>query len=298
MRRDGWKFLALLVPALTGCLSHTHKLQQPKLAGVALNADAVQLVEAINRRYDQVNSLTATVEFAASVGGAHKGQETDYTSIPGYILFRKPKMLRVLGLVPVLRTHAFDLASNGENFTLLIPPRSRAIIGSNSVTKPTANPLENMRPGFFLDAILIHSVSPDRIVSLTNSSATTVDSRNKQLIETPQYELTVLDPGHEGGSPGVVKTFQAQRVIKFSRVDLMATEQDIYNKEGDMETQVLYGPYQTFNGMPYPSSITIKRPLEEYRIALTVEKVTFNQPLPDEQFESKVPEGYKVQRMP
>jgi outer membrane lipoprotein-sorting protein len=297
MRRDWWKLLALLVPALTGCLSHTHKLQQPKLAGVALNAEAVELVEAINHRYDQVNSLTATVEFAASVGGAHKGQETDYTSIPGYILFRKPRMLRVLGLVPVLRTHAFDLASNGENFTLLIPPRSRAIIGSNAVTKPAANPLENMRPEFFLDAILIHSISPDRIVSLTNSSATTVDTKNKQLLETPQYELTVLNPGPEGGSPGVVKVFQAQRVIKFSRVNLMPTEQDIYNKDGDMETQVLYGPYQTFNGMLYPSSITIKRPLEEYRIALTVEKITFNQPLPDEQFESKVPAGYKVQRM-
>jgi hypothetical protein len=298
MRRDGWKLLALLVPALTGCLSHTHKLQQPKLAGVALNADAVQLVEAINHRYEQVNSLTATVEFAASVGGAHKGQETDYTSIPGYILFRKPTMLRVLGLVPVLRTHAFDLASNGENFTLLIPPKSRAIIGSNAVTKPAANPLENMRPEFFLQAILIHSIPPDRIVSLTNSSATTVDAKNKQLLETPQYELTVFDPGKEGGAPGVVKVFRARQVIKFSRVNLMPTEQDIYNKDGDMATQVLYGPYQTFNGMLYPSTITINRPLEEYRIALTVEKITFNQPLPDEQFESKVPAGYKVQNMP
>jgi outer membrane lipoprotein-sorting protein len=33
-------------------------------------------------------------------------------------------------------------------------------------------------------------------------------------------------------------------------------------------------------------------------MTLSVEKVTFNQPLPDEQFISKVPEGYKVQRMP
>ncbi len=71
MRRDWLKFLALLVPVLTGCLSHTRKLQQPKLAGAVLNADAVQLVEAVNHRYDQVNSLTATVDFAASVGGAH-----------------------------------------------------------------------------------------------------------------------------------------------------------------------------------------------------------------------------------
>jgi hypothetical protein len=269
------------------------------LAGVAKAADAVQLVEAINQRYEQVNNLTATVDFAASVGGAHKGQETDYTSIRGYIIFQKPQMLRVLGLVPVLHTHAFDLASNGETFTLLIPPRSRAIVGSNSVTNPSASTLENMRPQFFLDAILIQSISPDRIVSLTNSSTTTMDTRTKQLIETPQYELTVLNPGPAGGPPGMAKVYQAQRVIKFSRVDLLPTEQDIYDKNGDPETQVLYGKYQTYSGIQFPSTITIIRTLEEYRIALTVEKVIFNQPLPPDQFvPPKIPEGYKVQRLP
>ena len=299
MRRDWLKLLALLLPVLTGCLSHTRKLQQPKPAGMAMNADAVQLVEAINYRFDKVNNLTATVDFAASVGGAHKGQETDYTSIRGYIIFQKPKMLRVLGLVPVLHTHAFDLASNGESFTLLIPPRSRAIVGSNSVTSPAANPLENMRPEFFLDAILIHSIPSDRIVSLTNSSTTTMDPRTKQLIETPQYELTVLNPGQAGGPPGIARVFQAQRVIKFSRVDLLPTEQDIYDKDGDLETQVLYGKYQTYSGIQFPSTITINRTLQEYRIGLTVEKVIFNQPLPDDQFvPPKIPAGYKVQRMP
>ena len=117
MRRDWLKFLALLVPVLTGCLSHTRSLQKPIVAGTVLNADAVQLGEAVNRRYDQVTSLTATVDFAASVGGAHTGKETDYTSFHGYILFRKPQMLRVIGLVPVVRTHAFDLASDGQTFT-------------------------------------------------------------------------------------------------------------------------------------------------------------------------------------
>jgi Domain of unknown function (DUF4292) len=298
MQRDWLKVLALMLPVLTGCLSHTRKLQQPKLAGIALNAEADQLVESVNHRYQQVNSLTATVDFAASVGGVHAGKETDYTSIRGYILFRKPQMLRVLGLVPVLHTHAFDLASNGENFTLLIPPRSRAILGSNSVTKPAASPLENMRPDFFLDAILIHSISSDRIVSLTNSSTTALDPRTKQLIETPQYDLTVLNPGHPAASSKLAQVVQPLRVIHFNRVDLMPSEQDIYNRAGDLETKVLYGPYQTYNGIQFPSTITINRLLEEYRITLTVETVKFNQPLPDEQFESKVPAGYKVEKMP
>jgi hypothetical protein len=149
MRRDVWKLLALLLPVLTGCLSRTHKLQQPKLAGPVQNADVVQLVEAVNHRYAQVNSLTAPVDFSASVGGAHKGKQTDYTSIHGYILYRKPQMLRVLGLVPVLHTHAFDLASDGSNFILVIPPKSQAI---NWPRRESARePAAGYFPGFVSD---------------------------------------------------------------------------------------------------------------------------------------------------
>ena len=130
MRRDWLKFLALVVPVLTGCLSHTRKPAAAKIGRGGAERRRGAVGGGVNQRYDQVNSLTATVDFAASVGGAHKGKQTDYTSIPGYILFRKPQMLRVLGLVPVLHTHAFDLASNGQTFTLLIPPKSRAIQGA------------------------------------------------------------------------------------------------------------------------------------------------------------------------
>jgi hypothetical protein len=298
MRRDWWKLLALVVPVLTGCLSHTRKLQQVQSAGKAMNADAIQLVEAVNRRYEQVNSLTAPVDFAASVGGAHKGKQTDYTSIHGYILFRKPEMLRVLGLVPVLRTHAFDLASDGKSFTLLIPPKSQAIQGSTAVTTRVANPLENMRPEIFLDSLVIHSIAPDRIVSLTTSSETAQDPRSKELIETPHYDLAVLAPVTPGASSGLARVATPQRVIHFSRVNLMPTEQDIYNNGGDLETQVVYGPYQTYNGVPFPSTITINRPLDEFRLVLTIEKVTFNLPLADEQFHSEVPKGYKLQQLP
>ena len=91
---------------------------------------------------------------------------------------------------------------------------------------------------------------------------------------------------------------KAARVIRFSRLDLMPTEQDFYNNNGDPEMQVLYGPYQTFGGTAFPSTITIIRPLDEYKIALTINKITFNQALPDEQFQSTVPKGYKIEKLP
>ena|ERR1700722_2518843 len=300
MRRDVWKLLALLLPVLTGCLSRTHKLQQPKLAGPVQNADVVQLVEAINRRYAQVNSLTAPVDFSASVGGAHKGKQTDYTSIHGYILYRKPQMLRVLGLVPVLHTHAFDLASDGSTFVLVIPPKSQAIEGSTTSTGHAANPLENLRPDIFLDSLVIRNISADEIVSLTNSSETTLDpkSKSKQLIETPQYDLAILSTASAGTSTGPVRIAKPQRVIHFSRADLMPTELDVYDSSGDVETKVTYGPYQSYGGIPFPTTITINRPLDEFRLVLTIEKVTLNPTLPDEQFHAEVPKSYKVQKLP
>jgi outer membrane lipoprotein-sorting protein len=44
--------------------------------------------------------------------------------------------------------------------------------------------------------------------------------------------------------------------------------------------------------------VTIDRMLDEYKITLTVEKLVLNQPLADDQFELKIPEGYKLQKMP
>ena len=65
------------------------------------------------------------------------------------------------------------------------------------MTTKAANPLENLRPQVFLDSIVIRGIAADRIVTLTTSSTSTLEPRTKQLIETPLYDLTVLNPGRE-----------------------------------------------------------------------------------------------------
>ncbi len=301
MRKNWSRFLALLLvlPVLTGCLRHTRRVQQPKMAGPVMSADVLDLVQRINQRYDQIQSLTATMDFTASVGGARQGKQTDYTSFLGYILFRKPEMLRVLILVPVLHTHAMDLASDGKTFTMLIPPQRRAIEGKNSVTKPAANPLENLRPNVFVDSLLVRNIAPDQIVSVIHESTTSQNPKNsKQLIELPEYDLTILsDASPTPTSTPIAHVAKPLRVIRFSRVDLMPIEQDIYNSAGDLETQVLYGPYRDFNGTNFPSIIDVRRPLDGYRIRLTVEKLTANQPLSDDQFQLKVPAGFQLKKL-
>jgi outer membrane lipoprotein-sorting protein len=57
---------------------------------------------------------------------------------------------------------------------------------------------------------------------------------------------------------------------------------------------VRYGAYQDFDGVKYPSKITMKRPQEEYQLVMTVERVNLNTPLTDDQFQVKIPSGTPV----
>jgi hypothetical protein len=300
MRRDWWKLLALVVPVLTGCLSHTRKLQQPILAGPVLNADVLDLVKGINDRYDKIQSLTSTMDFSASVGGVHQGQQTDYTSFRGFLLFRKPESLRVLIKVPVLVSTAVDLASDGKTFKLLIPRKNEVIEGTNSVTQHSASPLENLRPNVFIDSILIHRISPEQIVSVIHESSVTLDPKIKRLVEQPEYDLTVLSGAAPISPDDIAKVAQPRRVVHFSRLTLLPAEQDIYNQSGELETQVLYGPYKNFDGTQFPLTIDISRPIDGYRIKLSVEKLVVNPvnpPLTDETFQLQIPAGTKVRKI-
>jgi outer membrane lipoprotein-sorting protein len=204
---------------------------------------------------------------------------------------RKPDLLRVLGQVPVLGTRMFDMASDGKNFTLYIPSKNKAIKGSNSLNKKSANRLENMRPGFFFDAMIVRGLEPDDFYSVTADTETVEDAAKKHLYTVPEYVLSITrhKPGSRRDTP--------VRVVTFHRDDLLPYQQDLYDSDGNLETEVVYSQYEDFGADKYPSVVTIKRPLEEYQIVLTVEKVAENTQLPDDQFQIKVPDGTEIQTL-
>ncbi|MGC9291807.1 MAG: DUF4292 domain-containing protein [Acidobacteriaceae bacterium] len=261
-------------------------------ANVVISASADQLVQRIDEQYDSIQSLSATVYIRASVGGARKGKVTEYTSVRGFILMRKPDRLRVLGLLPVLETRAFDMASNGDQFTLWMPTKGKAVTGTDTVNKPSINPLENLRPSVFLDSLLIRSVKPDEMVYVTNNTRVVRDPHSKHLMEEPDYDLGILR--RMKGSNELLPV----RVIYISRADLLPYQQDVYDDSGTLITEATYSDYQDFGQIKFPMKITIQRPQDEYEIGLTIEKLTLNLPLADDQFQLKVPRGTPIKRLP
>ena len=298
----GWLRILLLcspllcLPLMTGCLYHTRKLEIPKAPTVELSADATQLVSQTNRAYNAIESLKATVELQASVGGARKGAVTDYTSFRGFIRLRKPEMLRVLGLLPVVRSQAFDLVSDGTTFKLFIPPKNEAIEGKNSVTTKSSNPLMDLRPSLFFNSILIPPIGPDDQVILTTDNNLHEDPKTKKWFEEHDYLLSIVRAKGPAKAPSPIHELIPERVIRFNRENLQPIEQDSYDKDGNIETITEYGSVP-FGSENIPRTIIIKRPLEEFQIVMTIQDLVLNQPLADDQFELEIPEGVPIKKL-
>ena len=136
MRRTSpfWSLTLLLaVLPTTGCLFRTRPVEETYSKAPLRETSQLALIDSINQQADKLRSLQATVDIDTSAGGAKKGHVTDYKEIRGYVLARKPAMLHMIGLLPIVRTTAFDMVSNGEDFKLWIPPRNRFVVGRNEV---------------------------------------------------------------------------------------------------------------------------------------------------------------------
>ena len=294
MRRSSpfWALTLLLavLPA-TGCLFRTRPVEETYSKAPLRESSQSGLIDSINQQAEKIRSLQATVDIDTSAGGVKKGHVTDYKEIRGYVLARKPAMLHMIGLLPIVRTTAFDMVSNGDEFKLWIPPKNRFVVGRNDVKSSNADqPMENLRPQEIYDALLIRHIDSDHeIAVLENSEEILHDTKGHRVLQE-SYELIVIR--RKGDHEGILS-----RKIVFSRTDLRPHRQYIYNDQGKLVTDARYAEYKEYDGVSFPSRIEIFRPQEEYDITLNVLKLEINKPLRDDQFALEQPPGAEVVHM-
>jgi len=250
------------------------------------SATQQELIEYVNSQATKIQSMQATVDINTSVGDQKNGRVTDYQEIRGYVLARKPAMLRMKGLLPVVRNTAFDMVSDGRTFKVWIPPKNKFVIGTNSEGgfQPEKR-LENLRPQAIYDALLLREIGPDEIAVLENGYESVVDAK-RHRVDQPDYELAIIRKGPNG--------WYLSRKISFSRTDLRPHRQLIYDQEGNVVTDAKYGKYSEYDGIEFPSAIEIERPQEDYDITLSMVKLELNKLLKDEQFALEQPPGAEV----
>jgi outer membrane lipoprotein-sorting protein len=285
--------LLFAVVPLTGCLFRSHEIRRPVSTAALKDASREQLIDFINNNAARLQSLKANVDFSLTVskpkqGG--KGNEykvTEYTEVSGYLLVRKPEMLRMIGLVPAVRNTLFDMVSNGKTFALSIPPQSKFIVGSNQIGRPSLQPLENIRPQAIFDALLLKQIDPqNEIAVLEQGTEVVTDPKSHKELEQADYEIIVI---HKEGNE-----WYLSRKIVFSRVNLLPDRQLIYNQQGRLVTDASYESFKDYGTVVFPETVHIARPIEGYDIQLTITKLSLNQNLTDAQFELPQPPGAKV----
>lgn len=281
-----FSFLIAVLPT-TGCLLRTRPVEETYSRAPLKQSSQSGLIDNINQQAQKIQSLQATVDIDTSVGGAKKGHVTDYKEIRGYVLARKPSMLHMIGLLPIVRTTAFDMVSDGQEFKLWIPPRNRFVVGRNDMqaTHPD-QPMENIRPKDIYEALLIRPVDPENeIAVLENGDEILHDAKGHRVLQE-DYELVVIRKYDQG--------WRLARKIVFSRVDLQPHRQYIYDRNGNLATDARYANYTDYDGVSFPSRIEISRPQEEYDITLNILKLEMNKPLRDDQFALQQPPGAEV----
>lgn len=305
-------FLLLLLSAaeisLSGCLFRTRTIDRQLSDRPLKTATKQALIDYVNAQASNIKSLQATVDIDASAADPKNGKATDYKEIRGYVLARKPSMLRMKGLLPVVRNTAFDMVSDGQDFKLWIPPKNKFFIGSNtegtnpggpdpgspstagsapaaSAPNAQSDKLENMRPQYIYDALLMPEIGQDEIPFLENGYETVLDAK-RHRVEQPDYELATLRKIPQG--------WYLARRIEFSRTDLLPHRQRIYDQQGNVVTDVHYQDYKDFGGTTFPNTIEIERPRDNYDITLNMVKLEVNKTLNDDQFALEQPSGADV----
>ena len=290
MRRRSpfWPVVLLLaVLPTTGCLFRTRPVEDQYSKTPLQESSQEGLIDSINRQAETIQTLKATVDIDSTAGGIKKGTETQYKEIRGYVLARKPNSLHMIGLMPIVRSTAFDMVSDGRDFKLWIPPKNKFVVGENKTTVPHSDqPMENIRPQNIYEALLIRRIDPNEEIAVKENGYETMHDAKGHRVLQDDYELTIIRREGDAG--------KLSRKIVFGRTDLKPHRQFIYDENGNVVTDARYAEYKDFNGVSFPSRIEIYRPQEEYDITLNMLKVEVNAPLKDDQFTLEQPPGAQV----
>lgn len=277
-----WTSLSVLACGCGGRSSVTKRTTiPPATRPVALEASQEQLLDRYNAFTRNLQSLNATAELKPTAGSAYSGVISEYHEVKAFVLAARPYSIRMIGQVPVVGKTVFDMASDGQNFEVSIPPKNKFLVGPVSFDRPSDKPIENLRPQHLVDALLWPEVRKEEVVL--------PEEFNDE--QARYYVLTVLRGGYHT---------EILRKIWFDRADLHVVRLQSYGPKGALLSDVRYANWQppdvsaTSTPTEYPRAIRIDRPRDEYRLEMTFSRVSLNESLTAERFHLDPPAGAEI----
>ena len=274
---EGLKGFGLILTAsvllATSCaVKRTTKLAPAAVAPAPVETSADALAAKLQKQSQSIRTLSATVDLEPTTGSVYSGLIKEYHDVRAFILIEAPDHIRMAGQAPVVRTSIFDMASDGQQFEVSIPPKQKFIIGSAQAPASSKNSLENLRPKHILDAFLVPPVDP---------------STEKFFLNQERQDARIYDVLNIVSSQGGGLALERRVWFDASTLDLGRVE--FYDARGAPIEDVRYTADQDYQGVRFPSHIELDRPMEDYSLGITIEKANFNQPITADKFELQKP---------
>ena len=252
----------------------------PGALQTASNAD---LIGQYNRQAEAVTSLNAGVTVTLTAGSQYTGVIKQYHQITGFILAQRLSSIRVIGQAPVVGTNIFDMVSDGETFEIFIPSQNKFIVGPANIERPSAKPIENLRPQHLVNAVFWNAIPADAPVLFEQER-----EGNSEF-----YVLTVVR-ATSGASP---QDWEIASRIWFDRADLSIARIEMYDSGGKLVSDVRYSGWDNLGGVRYAGQISLERPENDYRLDIGVTKLTLNQTISADRFVLQQPPGTQLERV-
>jgi hypothetical protein len=245
-----------------------------------LTANKQELLDRIHRLADPLRSFSLKVDMSPSVGGVFGGKVTDYPTIQGFIFFRRPDQIRVIGLDPVVHSTILDMVSMGNDFRVSRPAKSQFIEGANDAPATSKNKVENLRPIAFMNALLIDPPRPGELPILEDVSDETISVYKLIFVQRDGDDLRLL------------------RSVYFDRYTLDISRQRTFDSAGHATSETKYSGWDMHGDVRFPSVIDMTRPQDGYELLLVVTEFKPNAAeVTDEKFVLTPPPNAQVRQL-
>ncbi len=229
--------------------------------------------------------MKSTVDLRLSVAldeeSEGKRRIRDFTEVSGFILIQRPSSIRTIAELPVVKTTAFDMVSDGKTFKVYIPQQKRFLVGDAASGATSKKRVDRVRPQHILEALLI---DPPR--------------------KNEKHHF--LENSREGGHPyqvvhlltnGAAGKLHLSRKLWFDREGLEIVRQQVFDANADLVTDVYYSDWELEKSLPFPGTIFLSRPKDGYDLEVRITKAGLNESIPERGFVLEPPRGQDVERI-
>jgi hypothetical protein len=261
----------------------------PKARPVVKDATREELLDQYNQTARNLKTVNATVELKPTAGSKYSGVIDEYHEVKAFLLAAREAEIRVIGQAPVVGTTVFDMASDGETFSVSIPSKHKFLVGPVAVERASTKPIENLRPQHLVDALLWPEVRKEEAVLFEEFN----DENGRY------YVLTVLRGGYQT---------EILRKIWFDRADLQVVRLQTFGLKGILLSDIRLSDWQPLAPVAgqsasaassnavnsFARAIQINRPHDDYTLNLQVAKIAVNEEIPSERFKLEQPAGSEL----